>query len=225
MADILTPALGESVSEATIAKWTKKVGDAVKKDEVLVELETDKVSLEVVAPSDGVLSDIKAADGDTVVPGTVLGVVTEGAAAGKPAASPAAAAPAAKAEAPKAAAPAAAPAATTPAPAAASGETVSINVPTMGESVAEGSMGKWLKKSGEAVKKDELLVEIETDKVAVEVSAPVDGVLTIAAEEGATVTPGQAIGSISGSGAASAPATAPAAGPAASANAGSAQIK
>jgi len=223
MADILTPALGESVSEATIAKWTKKVGDAVKKDEVLVELETDKVSLEVVAPSDGVLSDIKAADGDTVVPGTVLGVVTEGAAAGK--AAPAAAAPAAKAEAPKAAAPAAAPAAATPAPAAASGETVSINVPTMGESVAEGSMGKWLKKSGEAVKKDELLVEIETDKVAVEVSAPVDGVLTIAAEEGATVTPGQAIGSISGSAAASAPAASPAAAPAAPANAGSAQIK
>ena len=55
MADILTPALGESVSEATIGKWTKKAGDAVRKDEVLVELETDKVSLEVVAPSDGVL--------------------------------------------------------------------------------------------------------------------------------------------------------------------------
>ncbi len=216
MADILTPALGESVSEATIAKWTKKVGDAVKKDEVLVELETDKVSLEVVAPADGVLSDIKAADGDTVVPGTVLGVVSDGAAK-----------PAGKAEAPKAAAtaaPAAAAAAPAqaPAPAAASGATVSINVPTMGESVAEGSMGKWLKKTGDSVKKDEMLVEIETDKVAVEVSAPADGVLTIAAEEGATVTPGQAIGSISGSGAASAPASAA---PAASANAGSAQIK
>jgi 2-oxoglutarate dehydrogenase E2 component (dihydrolipoamide succinyltransferase) len=86
MADILTPTLGESVSEASIAKWTKKVGDAVKKDEVLVELETDKVSLEVVAPADGVLSDIKAAEGDTVVPGAVLGVVSEGASAAKPAA-------------------------------------------------------------------------------------------------------------------------------------------
>ncbi|PZN98374.1 MAG: dihydrolipoamide succinyltransferase, partial [Alphaproteobacteria bacterium] len=81
MADILTPTLGESVAEATIAKWTKKVGDPVTKDEILVELETDKVSLEVVAPADGVLSDIRAADGDTVVPGTILGVVTEGAAA------------------------------------------------------------------------------------------------------------------------------------------------
>ena len=174
MADILTPALGESVTEATIAKWTKKVGDAVKKDELLVELETDKVSLEVVAPADGVLGAINAAEGDTVVPGTVLGSVTDGGAAAAPAAAPA---KSATGEA-KAAAAAAA-------------SSIDITVPVMGESVAEGSMGKWLKKSGEAVKKDELLVEIETDKVAVEVSAPADGVLTIAADEGATVTPGQ----------------------------------
>ncbi|MDA0744867.1 MAG: dihydrolipoamide succinyltransferase, partial [Proteobacteria bacterium] len=89
MADILTPALGESVAEASIAKWTKKVGDAVKKDEVLVELETDKVSLEVVAPADGVLSAINANDGDTVVPGTVLGSVSEGGAAAASAPAPA----------------------------------------------------------------------------------------------------------------------------------------
>ncbi|MES2835410.1 MAG: 2-oxoglutarate dehydrogenase complex dihydrolipoyllysine-residue succinyltransferase [Pseudomonadota bacterium] len=220
MADILTPALGESVSEATIAKWTKKAGDAVRKDELLVELETDKVSLEVVSPVDGVLAEIKAGEGDTVVPGTVLGVVSEGAAAAAPAkaeAPKAAAAPAAeapKAEAPKAAAPAAP--ATAP--------TVAIPVPTMGESVAEGTMGAWLKKSGDTVAKDELLVEIETDKVAVEVSAPAAGVLTITADAGSTVTPGQTIGSIASSGAASgdAPAAAPA--PAASANSGSAQV-
>ena len=200
MADILTPALGESVAEASIAKWTKKVGDAVKKDEVLVELETDKVSLEVVAPADGVLSAINAHDGDTVVPGTVLGAVTEGGAA-------AASAPAA------AAAPVAA------APAASGG--VDIAVPTMGESVAEGSIGTWLKKSGDTVAKDELLVEIETDKVAVEVSAPAAGVLTIVADNGATVTPGQVIGSVAASGAAAAPAApAPTAAPT---NTGSAQ--
>ena len=211
MADILTPALGESVTEATIAKWTKKVGDPVKKDELLVELETDKVSLEVVSPADGVLGEIKAAEGDNVVPGTILGSVTEGASAGAPA--QAKAAPAAKAE--TKSAPAAAPAAAS---------SVDITVPVMGESVAEGSMGKWLKKTGDQVKKDELLVEIETDKVAVEVSAPADGVLTIAADEGATVTPGQKIGSIAASGAASsaAPASAPA--PAAApASTGSAQ--
>ncbi|RYG08045.1 MAG: dihydrolipoamide succinyltransferase, partial [Caulobacteraceae bacterium] len=139
MADILTPALGESVTEATIAKWTKKVGDPVKKDELLVELETDKVSLEVVSPADGVLGDIKAAEGDNVVPGTILGSVTEGASAAAPAPAQAAkAAPAAKAEtksAPAAAAPAAAPAAAA----------IDIMVPVMGESVAEGSVGKWLK--------------------------------------------------------------------------------
>ena len=103
MADILTPTLGESVSEATIAKWSKKVGDAVKKDEMLVELETDKVSLEVVSPSDGTLEAIHFAEGDTVTPGAVLGAVTEGAAAAKPAeAAPAPAAAAAPAPAPAA---------------------------------------------------------------------------------------------------------------------------
>ena len=66
MTDIMTPALGESVTEATVARWAKKAGEAVRKDELLVELETDKVSLEVVAPEDGVLSEIVAGDGATV---------------------------------------------------------------------------------------------------------------------------------------------------------------
>jgi 2-oxoglutarate dehydrogenase E2 component (dihydrolipoamide succinyltransferase) len=93
MANIMTPALGESVTEATVARWTKKAGDAVRRDEVLVELETDKVSLEVVAPEDGVLAEIDAAEGDTVTPGSVLGKVTAGgtASAVKPAPKPAAA--------------------------------------------------------------------------------------------------------------------------------------
>ncbi len=109
MADIMTPALGESVTEATVARWAKKPGEAVRKDEILVELETDKVSLEVAAPADGVLESISAEEGATVEPGALLGRVTEGAAAAKPAAAP-------KAEAPKAEAPKPAPA---PAPAAA----------------------------------------------------------------------------------------------------------
>jgi 2-oxoglutarate dehydrogenase E2 component (dihydrolipoamide succinyltransferase) len=94
MADIMTPALGESVTEATVARWTKKAGDAVRKDEILVELETDKVSLEVAAPSDGVLGEITAPEGATVEPGAVLGKITEGAgAAAAPAKAPPAAAP------------------------------------------------------------------------------------------------------------------------------------
>ncbi len=97
MADIMTPALGESVTEATVARWAKKAGEAVRKDEILVELETDKVSLEVAAPADGVLAEISAEEGATVEPGAVLGKISEGAAA--------AAAPAKKAEAPKAEAP------------------------------------------------------------------------------------------------------------------------
>ena len=113
MADIMTPALGESVTEATVARWTKKPGDAVRKDEILVELETDKVSLEVASPSDGVLESIAAADGETVTPGALLGVVAAGAAAAKPA--PAAAAPASAAAPAPVAAPPSAPVAAAPA--------------------------------------------------------------------------------------------------------------
>jgi 2-oxoglutarate dehydrogenase E2 component (dihydrolipoamide succinyltransferase) len=256
MADILTPALGESVTEATIARWTKKPGDAVRKDEVLVELDTDKVSLEVVSPADGVMGEILTPEGATVTPKTVLGRVTEGAAAAAapapaaaPAAQPAAAPPPAAAPAPAAAAPAPTPAvapapapsqpapaapppAPAPAPAAmtvptspanapapAIGQSVEVKTPVMGESVTEGTVARWLKKPGEAVKKDEQLVEIETDKVAVEVSSPSDGVLTdILSPEGATVTPGQVIGRVTvGAGALAAVAPQPAAKPAAAA--------
>ena len=117
MADIMTPALGESVTEATVARWTKKAGDAVRKDEILVELETDKVSLEVASPSDGVLSEITAAEGVTIEPGALLGKVTEGAAAPKAAAAPAPATV-------KAAAPVPAPAPAAPAPAKTAAEPV-----------------------------------------------------------------------------------------------------
>ena len=105
MADIMTPALGESVTEATVARWAKKAGDAVRKDEILVELETDKVSLEVAAPSDGTLSEISAEEGATVEPGAILGRITEGAAAPKANGAKPTPAP----EAPKIEAPAAAP--------------------------------------------------------------------------------------------------------------------
>src|SRR5688500_16619053 len=92
--EIRVPTLGESVSEATIARWFKHPGDAVRADEPILELETDKVTLEVNAPAAGTLGEILAKDGTTVEPGAVLGSIVEGGAA-------AAAAPAAKAEAPK----------------------------------------------------------------------------------------------------------------------------
>ncbi|MCK1389696.1 2-oxoglutarate dehydrogenase complex dihydrolipoyllysine-residue succinyltransferase [Bradyrhizobium sp. 1] len=107
MTEIRVPTLGESVTEATIGRWFKKAGDAVAVDEPLVELETDKVTIEVPAPSAGTLSEIIAADGTTVAVGALLGQITEGAAGAKPAAAPAK--PAAAAPAPAVAAPAPAP--------------------------------------------------------------------------------------------------------------------
>lgn len=98
--EIRVPTLGESVAEATVGKWLKKAGDTVKADEVLLELETDKVSVEVPAPAAGVLSEVTVKEGDTVAPGGLLGMISESGAgaAAAPAAKPAAvAAPAAKA--------------------------------------------------------------------------------------------------------------------------------
>ena len=111
--EIRVPTLGESVSEATIGRWYKKAGDVVKADEPLVELETDKVTIEVNAPASGVLVEIVAKDGETVAPGALLGQIAAGGAGAAPAPAPVAAAPGA------APAPKAAPSAMPPAPAAA----------------------------------------------------------------------------------------------------------
>jgi 2-oxoglutarate dehydrogenase E2 component (dihydrolipoamide succinyltransferase) len=111
MTDITTPTLGESVTEATVARWAKKPGEAVRKDDVLVELETDKVNLEVAAPADGVLGEVAAAEGATVTPGQVLGRIdAPGEAPAKAQAAPPKAAAPAKAAAKPAAAPEPAPA-------------------------------------------------------------------------------------------------------------------
>src|SRR5215813_3889279 len=111
MTEIRVPTLGESVTEATIGRWFKKAGDPVAVDEPLVELETDKVTIEVPAPSAGTLGEIIAKDGETVAVGALLGQITDGAVAAKPAAAPAK--PVASAAAPGAA-PAPAPAAKAP---------------------------------------------------------------------------------------------------------------
>ena len=197
MTDITVPQLGESVTEATVGQWLKSAGDAVAKDEVLVELETDKVSIEVSAPEDGTLSEITAAEGENVEIGALLGRVNAGGAA--------AASPAQTAE--------PAPAPQTPPPAASGGALIDVAVPVMGESVAEGTVGNLMKGVGDAVSKDEPIAEIETDKVALEVGATADGVIAeLLVSEGDTVTPGSVIAKISGGGTVSAaPAPAPAA--------------
>ncbi len=114
MTEIRVPTLGKSVTEATIGRWFKKAGEAVAVDEPLVELETDKVTIEVPAPSAGVLGEIAAKDGDTVAVGALLGMITDGAAGARSAAAAPAAKPAAVAPPPAAASPAPAPAAKVP---------------------------------------------------------------------------------------------------------------
>jgi 2-oxoglutarate dehydrogenase E2 component (dihydrolipoamide succinyltransferase) len=127
--EIKVPAMGESVTEATISKWFKKEGDAVKRDEPLLELETDKVTVEVPAPADGALESIAAQAGATVTVGALLGAIAEGQTGNKAGAAPAAKAAPAKAEAPpssaKEAAPAPAAAAKTDAPAMPSAKRIS----------------------------------------------------------------------------------------------------
>ncbi|MBX6375812.1 MAG: dihydrolipoamide succinyltransferase, partial [Acetobacteraceae bacterium] len=89
--EIVVPPLGESVSSATVARWIKKAGDPVAADEPLVELETDKVTVEVNAPSAGTLESILAQEGAEVAPGAVLGTIAAGAPSARPAPQPAAA--------------------------------------------------------------------------------------------------------------------------------------
>jgi 2-oxoglutarate dehydrogenase E2 component (dihydrolipoamide succinyltransferase) len=179
--DIVVPALGESVTEATVTRWLKKVGDAVAADEPLVELETEKVSLEVNAAEAGVLSEVIADEGANVEVGALLGRIEAGAVGAQP--SKSAVAPAEEAA---------------PAPPKGNGEaepesgkTVEVVVPELGESVTEAIVATWLKQPGEAVAADTPLVELETEKVAVEVNAPGAGALAeILAEQGAAVEVG-----------------------------------
>ncbi|MDQ2094714.1 2-oxoglutarate dehydrogenase complex dihydrolipoyllysine-residue succinyltransferase [Rhodalgimonas zhirmunskyi] len=171
--EVRVPTLGESVTEATVATWFKQPGDAVAVDEMLCELETDKVTVEVPSPVAGTLGEIVAAEGETVGVDALLATISEG---GEASASPAKKEAPAKAEAPAESG------------AASGGESVDVMVPTLGESVTEATVSTWFKKVGDAVAQDEMLCELETDKVSVEVPAPASGVLAeILAEEGSTV--------------------------------------
>ena len=197
MTEVRVPTLGESVTEATVATWFKKPGDSVAQDEMLCELETDKVTVEVPSPAAGTLADIVAAEGETVGVDALLANISEGASAAAPA-------------------PAATPAA---APASDAGVAVDVMVPTLGESVSEATVSTWFKQVGDTVQQDEMLCELETDKVSVEVPAPASGTLTeILAAEGTTVAAGgklAVMGGASASASAAAPEAAAAPAPAA----------
>ena len=220
---IIIPEMGESVTEGTIARWFKQVGDTVAADEPLVEVETDKVTVEIPAPAAGTLSDIAAGEGTDVQVGAIIGSIAEGeGAVAAPAPGPAKSdgnGKATPAEPMPVPAEPAAPAAPT-APTTTSGETVDITVPELGESVTEGTVGRWLKQVGDAVAADEALVEIETDKVTAELPAPAAGTLSaILAAEGTDVEVGSVVGQIAAGAAATAGAPAPAPTPAPAAKA------
>lgn len=208
MADIVVPVLGESVREATVGTWLKAAGQSVVRDEALVELETDKVSVEVAAAEDGVLTEVLKRTGETVEIGAILGRIAPTGGASLAVANPvrqettgdAAQAVSHKNE---------------------SGDTMDIKVPVMGESVTEGTLANWLVKPGQAVAQDDPIAEIETDKVAIEVPAPAAGVVSeLIVKAGETVAIGTVIARMTAGGApaksvaaASAPSSAPASAP------------
>lgn len=203
---VTMPALGESVTEGTVTRWLKNVGDRVEVDEPLLEVSTDKVDTEVPSPVAGIVESILVQEDETVDVGAELAVIGDGSSvAAAPATAPAAAAPSEPS-------PAAAPAAEAPAPAvpaaAASGQAVTM--PALGESVTEGTVTRWLKAEGDTVELDEPLLEVSTDKVDTEVPSPYAGTLVkILVGEDETVEVGAELALI-GDGAA-APVAAPAA--------------
>ncbi|MCH9029131.1 MAG: 2-oxoglutarate dehydrogenase, E2 component, dihydrolipoamide succinyltransferase [Bacteroidetes bacterium] len=191
--DIIMPKMGESVSEGTIIKWYKQVGDSVKRDELICEISTDKVDTEIPSPNSGVLSEIKVNEGDTVDVGTVIAILDED--NKNVSKTTTDIVPEEKTE----------PAKSESAKSEpelkkinTSGELLEIEMPKMGESVMEGTIIKWLKKVGEHIKLDEALFEISTDKVDTEVPSPVEGtVAEIMVAEQETVDVGTVVAKIS----------------------------
>jgi 2-oxoglutarate dehydrogenase E2 component (dihydrolipoamide succinyltransferase) len=228
--EIKIPAVGESITEVTIAKWLKKDGEAVKRDEVIAELESDKATFELPAEADGTLK-ILVAEGETIGIGTAIAELDgAGTPAGNSEAAPAAA-PAAGGDAlaqgeqnptasdqsgyggqpaDRADSSPATPGAPADAPAAA---TVEMKIPAVGESITEVTVAKWLKPDGAQVSRDEVIAELESDKATFELPAEGSGTLRHAVKEGDTISIGATIAHIEGgSGAAAAPAaSAPAA--------------
>ena len=187
--NVTMPQLGESVTEGTVTRWLKNVGDVIKVDEAIVEVSTDKVDTEIPSPVAGVLLEIKAAQ-DSVIPvGGVMAVIGEAGSAAPSAPAPVAPVVKTPPPAPKPEPVIEKPVAQTPPPApapvakpvvapAASGSTVNVVLPALGESVTEGTITRWLKNVGDSVSLDEAIVEISTDKVDTELPSPAAGVIT-----------------------------------------------
>jgi len=213
--DVVMPKMGESIQEGKILRWLKKPGDKVERDEILLEISTDKVDTEVPSPSAGILTANLAQENDTVEVGTIIAELNTDANASVATPAPAPAVPAPQqtvqpSQVQQAPVPAATP---VPAP---SGTQTDVVMPKMGESIQEGKILRWLKKPGDSVDRDEILLEISTDKVDTEVPSPVAGTLTeLLAAEGDTVEVGAVIARLGSAGASvdSSPAPAPAPAP------------
>ena len=175
---VTLPPLGESVTEGTVTRWLKQVGDTVAADEPLVEVSTDKVDTEIPSPASGVLLAISVPEDGVVAVGGELAVIGEASEAATPAPSAPATPPpaAASVSVPVAPAPVVAAPVPTHATVPAHG-TTSVVLPPLGESVTEGTVTRWLKQVGDAVAADEPLVEVSTDKVDTEIPAPAGGIL------------------------------------------------
>ena len=221
---VTMPQLGESVTEGTVTRWLKAVGDTVTADEPLLEVSTDKVDTEIPAPASGVLVAIRAQVDETVAVGAELAVIgsaddssaddssaDDGSADVGRTAIAAVTTPEVARSAPTVDAPrtADAPRTVDAAPLAATAtESTPVILPALGESVTEGTVTRWLKAVGDTVQADEPLVEVSTDKVDTEIPAPTSGVLlsiTVAAD--GVVAVGGELGRIGGIGGASTPAT------------------
>src|SRR3954453_10418399 len=199
--DVTLPALGESVTEGTVTRWLKQVGDTVAADEPLLEVSTDKVDTELPSPAGGVLLEIRAQEDDSVEVGAVLAVIGEASEAGGSEAEPPAEAPEAAAQTTEpepenqadgelAGPPPPAPTAERTRGADTGGGT-EVTLPALGESVTEGTVSRWLKQVGDSVDTDEPLLEVSTDKVDTEIPSPTSGtVLEIRVQEDETVEVG-----------------------------------
>ena len=184
------PPAGESIATASVAQWHKQDGDSVQKGDRLVTIETDKVSNELEAEVSGVLR-VKVPEGEEVEIGTVVAEIEEGEGGGVPAEKEDASAPPESAGGSE----------TTPAPAE-EGRTIKIKVPPAGESINTASIAQWHKRDGEQVRKGEVLVTLETDKVSNDLEADESGVLSILTAEGTEVEIGAVIGTLAVGGAA-----------------------
>lgn len=191
--DIKVPTVGESISEVTLLKWVKQSGDYVERDEVIAELESEKATFEVNAEKAGVLTT-SASEGDTINIGDVIASIDD--AAEKPAGNDKDDEKTTDTTSEKPEDTEEAPAADDSEPLQTTGKEVPVKIPTVGESISEVTLLKWVKQSGDYVERDAVIAELESEKATFEVNAEIAGLLETSVAEGDTLKIGDAIATI-----------------------------